>query len=230
MRRLDDIIDRLRSVRAVAVGCVVIATLTLSTTSSAEPPDSSSSETADTSHSSETTDESSTSKSAETSSSQTSSDESAPSETAEPPSSAQPASPSADESSNRGDYFGNQHRHRLYRQSKLEYYKAALWTALLPGLGNFYVDQYFLGGLHLSLMGFTALFLSYGLATERMPAVWASVVTSGLAYTSGMTTSLLGVTAYNRRLRRSLQVSVHLRPGGPDSLQVLPAVRVGFRF
>lgn len=130
------------------------------------------------------------------------------------------------------DYFGNAHRRQLYEESKLEYSRAALWTALLPGLGNFYAEQYLIGGLNASLVGFTALLVPYGLVTDQLSFVWTGIGITGTAYVSGFTTSLIGVRNYNRRLRRSLDVPEEPRAGAVprNSARAAPGISIGFRF
>lgn len=130
------------------------------------------------------------------------------------------------------DYFGSAHRRQLYEEAKLDYSKAALWSALFPGLGNFYAEQYFIGGLNASLMGFTALLLPYGLVTNQMGFVWTSLGIAGTAYVSGFTTSFIGVKNYNRRLRRGLRVSepAPLPERPPPRRRAGTGISIGFRF
>jgi len=141
------------------------------------------------------------------------------------------ASP-GDDPDRTGDYFGDSHRRELYEEGKLQYSRAALWSALFPGLGNFYARQYFIGGLNASLMGFTAILIPYGFSTDQLAFVWTGVGLAGSAYVSGFTSSFLGVRNYNRRLRRSLRVS----SAGPDRIPpasgstAVPGISIGFRF
>jgi hypothetical protein len=115
------------------------------------------------------------------------------------------------------DFFGEQHRRELYREGRLHYSSAALRTALLPGLGNFYAEQYLLGGLNASLMGFAVVVIPYGLATDQPIFIWGGAGIAGTAYISGFITSAIGVKRYNRQLRRRLRLS-----SSPDALPPTP--------
>ncbi len=112
-------------------------------------------------------------------------------------------------------YFGDAHRRELYRDGRLQYSTAALRTALLPGLGNFYAEQYLLGGLHATLMAFAAVVIPYGLATDQAAFAWGGAGLAGSAYVSGFATSALGVRRYNRRLRRRLRLADEPAAGTP---------------
>lgn len=104
-------------------------------------------------------------------------------------------------------FMDDTHRRKLYREGQLHYRTAALRTALFPALGNFYAEQYFIGGLNASLMGFAAVLIPYGLITEQLGFTWAGVGTVGAAYASGFITSAIGVRKYNRYLRRRLRLT-----------------------
>ena len=104
-------------------------------------------------------------------------------------------------------FFGDAHRRRIYREGKRDVRTAALRTALFPGLGNFYANQYFIGGINASLMGFTAILVPYGLVTDQPGFAWAGLGVAAAAYTSGFITSAIGVKRYNRRLRRRLRIT-----------------------
>ena len=111
------------------------------------------------------------------------------------------------------DFFSQRHRHQLYEEGRLSYGRAAALTALLPGLGNFYAQQYFIGGLAASVMGFAAVFVPYGLVTRQPGFSWAGVGLAGTAYATGFITSWFGVQRYNRRLKQGLRIS--LQPTHP---------------
>jgi hypothetical protein len=101
--------------------------------------------------------------------------------------------------------FSLTHRKELYRQGRLSYGKAILFNTV-PGLGNFYANQYVLGGVALSLMGFVAVLIPFGLVTDQPTFTWFGVGVAGFAYTGSVTTSIFGVSTYNRRLRESLRL------------------------
>lgn len=139
-----------------------------------------------------------------------------------------PSTPGYDTADIGDDQFLSlEHRRHLYREGRLNYGRAALWTALFPGLGNFYTEQYFLGGLFASLMGFAGFFLAYGLVTQQPGFNWAAAGIAGGSYVGGWTTTYVGVRNYNRRLRRSLRIedaSASLRP------RPFRGVTIRFRF
>jgi hypothetical protein len=134
----------------------------------------------------------------------------------------EPDASSVDESSR--DWFDRQHRRQLYREGRLTYGRAALWTLLLPGLGNIYARQYVIGGVMASLMGFAALFVSYGWATGQSTFLWAGAGSAGTAYLGGLVTSYVGVNRYNELLEARLQLSSTsphpLRPPEPRTLSI----------
>lgn len=106
-----------------------------------------------------------------------------------------------------GDYFMSaKHRQKIYEQNRLRPSKAILYSALLPGLGNIYAEQYLLAGLAITLTVFAATFLGYGLSSGQSNIIVLGAVTAGLAYGGGMATSLLGVSNHNRKLRQGLKV------------------------
>ncbi len=114
---------------------------------------------------------------------------------------------SASSQTSMSDFFDDAHRQQLYREGRLTYKRATLWTLALPGLGNFYAKQYLIGGIAASMMGFAALLVSYGLATQQSGFIWSGLGTAGSAYLGGMISSYFGVRAYNRRLRSRLRLS-----------------------
>lgn len=120
------------------------------------------------------------------------------------------------------DFMSDSHRRELYRKGRLRYSRAALWTALLPGLGNFYAEQYFLGGLNMSTVGFSAVLIPYGFVTDQEGFIWAGLALIGVGYISGFATSYMGVRRYNRRLRQQLRVSERPSSRRPDALADSP--------
>lgn len=120
------------------------------------------------------------------------------------------------------DFLSDSHRRELYEKGRLKYSRAALWTALLPGLGNFYAEQYFLGGLNMSTVGFSAVLIPYGFVTDQDGFIWAGLGLIGVGYISGFATSYMGVRTYNRRLRQQLRVSERQSSPRPDALTDSP--------
>ncbi|TXD37396.1 hypothetical protein FRC96_08245 [Lujinxingia vulgaris] len=103
-------------------------------------------------------------------------------------------------------FFDADHRRRIYEQGRLSHTRAALYSLLLPGLGNFYVEQYMLGTVAMSLTVFAAIFLAYGISLSRSDLVGLGAGVAGLAYGGGLITSYQGVRRYNLQLQQSLQL------------------------
>lgn len=97
-------------------------------------------------------------------------------------------------------------RRELYEVQKKSHLKAAGLSLLVPGLGNVYTEQYFIAAIAMSLGVFALVFAGYALTTDQPEFFIWSAVTAGVAYGTGITTSLFGVTAYNRDLRIRLKV------------------------
>lgn len=103
-------------------------------------------------------------------------------------------------------FFDANHRQRIYEQGRLSHTRAALYSLLLPGLGNFYVEQYMLGTVAMSLTVFAAIFIAYGLGLSRGDLVGLGAGVAGVAYGGGLITSYQGVRRYNLQLQQSLQL------------------------
>ncbi|RAL22113.1 hypothetical protein DL240_09670 [Lujinxingia litoralis] len=121
--------------------------------------------------------------------------------------------PAAAADAPRSTFFNADHRRRIYEESKLSHTRAALYTLLLPGLGNFYVEQYALGTVALSLMVFGGLFIGYGLLLDRGDLIGLGAGVAGVAYGGGLLTSYQGVRRYNLQLQQSLQLERAAGPG-----------------
>lgn len=115
--------------------------------------------------------------------------------------SAQVEAPSASET------FSVEHRKELYEKGKKSTGRALLLTLLLPPLADIYAEQYLWAGVTTILLVFAATFASYGLVTDQPTFLTWAAVTGGISYATGGVTSVLGVQAYNRELRRALKVS-----------------------
>lgn len=103
-------------------------------------------------------------------------------------------------------FFSDAHRRELYEQGRLRFSKAALLNLALPGLGNFYARQFFLGGTALTLMAFAAVFVGFGAVYSDPTYVWLGVGVLGVTYPGSIATSYFGVRKYNRELRESLRI------------------------
>ena len=123
-------------------------------------------------------------------------------------------------------HFGPEHRKELYHAQRLQTRRALLYSALLPGLGNFYVEQYALGTVAFSAFIFSAMFLGYGFVNNQSDIVRIGAVLAILTYGGAATSSYLGVRSYNDRLRRRLHLGAHHSPAfsewhsGPHSAPI----------
>ncbi|MFU8805547.1 MAG: hypothetical protein ACNA8W_17170 [Bradymonadaceae bacterium] len=104
------------------------------------------------------------------------------------------------------EFFGPTHRMRMYDESRISHSRAALLTLAFPGLGNLYTEQYFAAGLAFSMMTFAAIFITYGLRSNRADVSWLGVGLAGATYGFGLGSSYQGVREYNRLLRRGLKI------------------------
>lgn len=103
-------------------------------------------------------------------------------------------------------FMSDEHRQEIYEQNRKSPGKAILWTALFPGLGNIYAEQYLLAGVSIIFMVFAATFVGFGLTTRQPRIVGLGGITAGIAYGGGGLASVIGVAQYNKELRRGLKV------------------------
>lgn len=142
------------------------------------------------------------------------------------------ADASGDASTSEEEFFGQSHRERMYKESKLSTTNALLYTLAFPGVGNIYAEQYFLAGLAFSLMAFTTMFVLYGITTSQPQFVHMGLVTGGVAYVGGGVSSFFGVKRYNKRLREGFNLdaaSTHQRRT-PFDLPRVRTIGVTIRF
>lgn len=105
------------------------------------------------------------------------------------------------------EYFMSpEHRQKIYEENRKKPATAVGYTLLLPGLGNIYAEQYLLAGVGFVLMVFAGTLVGYGLSTKQPKIIVIGAITAGSAYGVGATTSLIGVSDYNRKLRQGLKV------------------------
>lgn len=112
-------------------------------------------------------------------------------------------SPSDEETSTT---FDRQHRHQLYEANRLHPWRAVAYTAALPGVGNFYAEQYALGTVAMTAMVFAGMFIGFGAMHGHTDLLWIGGATAGTAYLGGAVSSYLGARAHNRELKRSLHI------------------------
>ena len=103
-------------------------------------------------------------------------------------------------------FFSLEHREQIYEESRLQHSTATLRSLLLPGLGNIYVEQYFIAGLAFTAIAFSAIFVGFGLTSDRPDVAWAGLGLAGVTYAGSIGTSLYGVSQYNQQLRQSLKI------------------------
>lgn len=120
--------------------------------------------------------------------------------------------------------FDQDHRRALYEANRLDGWRALAYTAVLPGLGNFYVEQYALGVVAISAMVFAGMFIGFGAMYGHSDLIGIGAVTAGSAYLGGGISSYLGTRRYNDRLRRNLHVDDNYDASLPRS----PSVAVGW--
>ena len=121
------------------------------------------------------------------------------------------------------EYFmSDEHRRKIYDTNRKRPSKAVLYSLLLPGMGNIYAEQYLIAGIEFVLVVFAGTFVAYGASTSQPRIMVLGGVTAGLAYGSGIATSVVGVNQHNRKLRQGLKVG--------DEIAELWAPPIVFRF
>lgn len=104
-------------------------------------------------------------------------------------------------------FFDEAHRRQLYEQTRKSEWKAIGYSLVLPGLGNFYAEQYVTGTVVGMGMVFGITALIFGQTTDQSEWTWLGLGLGGSMYVVGATTSYFGVVDYNHELRRALKVS-----------------------
>lgn len=103
-------------------------------------------------------------------------------------------------------FMSAEHRQEIYEQSRKRPTRAVLYNLALPGVGNFYAEQYLLGGIAVVLTAFAGTFVVYGLSTKQSDVTVLGAVLGGVAYGGSIATSLIGVSSFNEKLRQGLKV------------------------
>lgn len=120
-----------------------------------------------------------------------------------------------------GEFFNASHRSEIYEKSKKSELTAVGYTLILPGLGNYYAQQYVTGTVVGMGMVFGITAMVFGLSTDQSDWTATGGVLVGSMYVVGGVTSFVGVQDYNTDLRRALKVS---------DLERAPSLQVAFRF
>ena len=102
--------------------------------------------------------------------------------------------------------FSPEHRQELYEANRLSEGRALVLSAALPGLGNFYAEQYAMGVVALSALIFSGVFVGYGLVNNQRGLASFGIGLAVVTYGTALGSSYYGVRVYNDRLRRSLHV------------------------
>ncbi len=105
--------------------------------------------------------------------------------------------------------FDAEHRQQIYESSKRSPTRAALYSAALPGMGNFYAEQPAFGVISLMALSFSAVFIGFALANDNDDAGRIGVVLAGATWVGSTTTAALGVRSHNRQLRRNLHLEAN---------------------
>lgn len=103
-------------------------------------------------------------------------------------------------------FMSDEHRQKIYDQARKKPARAVLYNLALPGVGNFYAEQYVLGGIAIVLTAFAGTFIAYGLSTKQSDVTVLGGVVAGVAYGGSIATSLIGISTYNAKLRQGLKV------------------------
>lgn len=105
------------------------------------------------------------------------------------------------------EVFSQEHRHEIYDAKKKSHTAAAVYSFVFPGFGNFYAEQYFLGGVNAMVGIFGLTFLTYGLVSDQSEFLWLSAGFLTISYLEGLAFALYGVSDYNTELRRGLRIN-----------------------
>lgn len=104
-------------------------------------------------------------------------------------------------------FMNEEHRRQIYDQKKLSPLAAIGYSFLLPGLGNMYAEQYFLGALLMSAMVFAGIFASYAFSSDQPEFYIGAGILAGGAYLIAPITASLAVDDFNENLRRGLKIA-----------------------
>ena len=113
--------------------------------------------------------------------------------------------------------FTLEDRKAFYEDAKLDVSTAVVRTLILPGLGNFYAEQYFTGVLMMSAFTVGVLSLIYGVANDLTDANLIGGLFILGSYSVGIGLSYYGVEAYNDDLMRRY----NLKTSGLDQPRTL---------
>ena len=126
-------------------------------------------------------------------------------------------------------HFDADHRQRIYESSRLEPRRAILYSLALPGLGNYYAEQYALGTISMMSMVFTGIFVAFGLLNNHSDLVRIGAGLGAVTYIGSATAAYLGVRSHNDQLRRSLHIDAR-RDAPFSSLDSPQNWTIGWRF
>ena len=121
-------------------------------------------------------------------------------------------------------FMNDAHRKEIYDQRKLSLGAAIGYSFLLPGLGNIYAEQYFVGALLMSAMVFATVFATYAFSTDQPEFYIGAGLLAGGSYVVAPITASIAVDDFNKNLRRGLKVSASV--SGKDMLGI--SLKVSF--
>lgn len=111
-------------------------------------------------------------------------------------------------------FMDDEHREEIYDERKKSEIAAVVYSLVLPGLGNFYTDQYFVGALFMSALVFAGFFAAYGFSSDQPEYYVGAGLLAGGAYIASPITAFFSARSHNENLRRALKVSLGVRGRG----------------
>ena len=102
--------------------------------------------------------------------------------------------------------FDAEHRRQIYEANRISPWRTVGYSALFPGVGNFYVEQYAVGTIALSAMVFAGMFAGFGLVHDQINLLQLAGIVSGLTYVSSGAIAVYGAHSHNDTLRQNLHI------------------------
>lgn len=109
---------------------------------------------------------------------------------------------------NKNNFMNLEHRKEIFEDSKLSVTRAVGYSLLLPGLGNFYTEEYFAGALAMSAMVFALVFAGYGYTTDQPSYYLGAGILAGSSYIGSTAFAYYSAKEYNENLGRALKITI----------------------